>query len=175
MVYDFDKLAKEAQTKAEKDKIELKDAPQEESTQTKEAQAGTDETSEEHHREIPYPLQTLRVKQTYCAIAAAVVTAIALIVTREPKVLALLLLSLYMLWLRWKVGYDWERGRIQEEVLVCTQVVHYTKTTMIVCRNEDMVYSFTIPKKTQAYIEGATYVFWWHEDRPHVIMAYQPL
>ena len=175
MVYDFDKLAKEAQAKVENDSVGLKDEPQEESAQTTEAQGGADEPSEEQARGIPYPLQTLRVKQTYCAIAIAVITVIALFVTREPRVAVLLLLSLYMLWLRWKVSYDWEHGRIQEEVLVCTQVVHYTKTTMIVCRNEDMVYSFTIPKKTQAYIEGATYVFWWHEDRPHVIMAYQPL
>lgn len=125
MVYDFDKLAKEAQAKVENDSVGLKDEPQEESAQTTEAQGGADEPSEEQARGIPYPLQTLRVKQTYCAIAVAVITVIALFVTREPRVAVLLLLSLYMLWLRWKVGYDWERGRIQEEVLVCTQVVHY--------------------------------------------------
>lgn len=40
MVYDFDKLAKEAQAKVENDSVGLKDEPQEESTQTTGAQGG---------------------------------------------------------------------------------------------------------------------------------------
>lgn len=40
MVYDFDKLAKEAQAKVENDSVGLKDEPQEESAQTTEAQGG---------------------------------------------------------------------------------------------------------------------------------------
>lgn len=180
MVYDFEKLAREANSKESVPEStgENKFEPETEQLESFEVQDDTEtqhEPGPDEVRELPPALQSLRTKQTICAIGIAAITAVTIALTRDAKAAVLLLLSLYMLWLRWKVGYDWEQGRIQEEVLVCTQVVRYTKTTVITCRNEDMVYSFTIPKRTQAYIEGGTYIFWWHEDRPHVIMASQPL
>ena len=136
---------------------------------------GQDETSESKEKPLPEPLAALQVKQCILAAAIAFAAIVLAIFAKQPQPLALLLASLYFFWSAWFVSYDWQRGRISQQVVVCTQTITRSKTTQIICRDQNNIYTYIVPDKKSDIYEGYTYIIWSHINNPKKIMAYQPL
>ncbi len=67
-------------------------------------------------------VKVLRFKQAITAVVIAALAVIMTIAARKLEPLLLLMPALYFLWMAWAVENDWEKGRIEQHVVACTQV-----------------------------------------------------
>lgn len=139
------------------------------------AKDDTGDPQTENAEPLPQPLAVLQFKQRGLAVAIAVAAVIGAAVTQQFQPLALVLASLYFLWKAWFINFDWNRGRIEQRVVVCTQRITRIKTTQITCRDQYNIYSYVVPDKKCDICEGYTYIIWSHINAPKNIMAYQPI
>lgn len=124
---------------------------------------------------LPQPLEVLRFKQAITAVVIAALAVIMTIAARKLEPLLLLMPALYFLWMAWAVENDWEKGRIEQHVVACTQVQFLADSTRLVCRDEDTVYSYIVSGKKRDFIEGYSYIIWARKDNPRAVIAYLPI
>ena len=124
---------------------------------------------------LPQPLEVLRFKQAITAVVIAALAVIMTIAARKLEPLLLLIPALYFLWMAWAVENDWEKGRIEQHVVACTQVQFLADSTRLVCRDEDTVYSYIVSGKKRDLIEGYSYIIWARKDNPRAVIAYLPI
>lgn len=148
---------------------------QEEQDISQEDVAEEDQQSKKDSVPLPQPLAILRLKQTTTAIVIAVIAVVMAIVLRKIEALLLLVPALYFLWMAWFVEYDWDKGKIEQHVVACTQVQVLVNSTRLVCRDDLTVYSYIVPGKKTDFVEGYSYIIWSHVDNPRAVMAYQPI
>lgn len=147
---------------------EEQDIPQEDVTEE-------DQQAKKESEPLPQPLAVLRLKQGATAIVIAVIAVVMAIVLRKIEALLLLVPALYFLWMAWLVEYDWDKGKIEQHVVACTQAQVLVNSTRLVCRDELTVYSYIVPGKKTDFVEGYSYIIWSHVDNPRAVMAYQPI
>lgn len=140
-----------------------------------EDQATSEVKSSVNDNPLPQPLEALRFQQRVVAIVAAFLSFAFSIFFKQLQPLTLLLLSLYFFWMAWFVEYNWKKGRILQNVVMCSQVIKRARTTQIVCRTEDRVYSYMIPNRKSVFTEGHMYIVWVNEANPKAIMAFLPI
>lgn len=124
---------------------------------------------------LPPPLCMMQIQQFLIAIGLALLAVVSVILLRQVKMLSLLLLSLYFVYLAVMIGYDWRKGRIEEKVVACTRVIVRMKSTQIICRDMNFVYNYFLPDRKSDFIEGCPYIIWTRSSNPKAILSYQPL
>lgn len=141
------------------------DTPEEEKT----------EPETENISPLPAPLRLVQMQQILVAIVTGIAAIACSAALRQVKFLSFLLLSLYFVLLAFLLEYDWRRGNILQIVAVCTHVFPRTRSTQIICRDMQSVYSFFLPNKKSDFAEGYVYAIWVRRSNPKAALAYQPL
>jgi len=150
-------------------------APPEHLTASEEAPTEALENADLPLAPLPPPLRMMQIQQLLIAVGLALLSVVSAILLKQVKMLSVLLLGLYFVYLAFMIGYDWRKGKIEEKVVACTRVIVRMKNTQIICRDMNFVYNYFLPDRKSNFIEGCPYIIWTRSSNPKAILSYQPL
>lgn len=136
---------------------------------------GSGGEAEDETEPMPGPIRTIQFQQLLIAVGLVIFAIVAAIMLKQVKFLSVALISLYFVGMALSLEYDWMKGRIDQRVVACTHIILRAKSSQIICRDTQCVYTYYIPDKKSSFVEGYTYIIWSRQSSPKAILAYQPL